>query len=95
LGEKNLYLHGAPYIIAPEEQRRVPFMVWLSDGFRSRFHIDTKCLAARTGQAFSHDNVFHSMLGMLNVSTAIYNPALDIFQACHLGGQSQVARSEG
>jgi lipid A ethanolaminephosphotransferase len=95
LGEKNLYLHGAPYMIAPEEQRRVPFMVWLSDGFRHRFHIDTKCLAARTGQAFSHDNVFHSTLGMLNVSTAVYNPALDIFQACHLGGQSQVARSEG
>lgn len=94
LGEKNLYLHGAPYIIAPEEQRRVPFMVWLSDGFRSRFHIDTKCLAARRGQAFSHDNVFHSTLGMLNVSTAVYNPALDIFQACHLAGQSEMARSD-
>ena len=94
LGEKNLYLHGAPYIIAPEEQRRVPFLVWLSDSFRHRFRIDTKCLAARTGQAFSHDNVFHSTLGMLNVSTAIYNPALDIFQACHLGEQPEMARAE-
>lgn len=94
LGEKNIYLHGAPYMIAPEEQRRVPFMVWISDGFRHRFRIDTKCLAARTGQAFSHDNVFHSTLGMLNVSTAVYNPGLDIFQACHVAGQSKVARSE-
>lgn len=83
LGENNLYLHGAPYIIAPAEQRHVPFMLWLSDGYLARFHIDGKCLAARAGQAFSHDNVFHSVLGMLNVSTAVYNPALDIFRACN------------
>lgn len=83
LGEKNLYLHGAPYIISPIEQRHVPFMLWLSDGFLSRFRIDAKCLAARAGQSFSHDDVFHSILGMLNVSTAVYNPALDIFHACN------------
>lgn len=29
-----------------------------------------------------------------NVSTAVYNPALDIFQACYLAGQSEVTRSE-
>jgi len=83
LGEKNMYLHGAPYIISPIEQRHVPFMLWLSDGFISRFRIDAKCLAARAGQSFSHDDVFHSTLGMLNVSTAVYNPALDIFHACN------------
>jgi lipid A ethanolaminephosphotransferase len=26
--------------------------------------------------------VFHSVLGMLNVNTAIYNPRLDIFGPC-------------
>jgi lipid A ethanolaminephosphotransferase len=26
--------------------------------------------------------VFHSTLGMLNVNTAVYNPKLDLFQAC-------------
>ncbi|MEA5097936.1 MAG: phosphoethanolamine--lipid A transferase [Burkholderiaceae bacterium] len=82
LGESGMYLHGAPYMISPVEQRHVPFMVWLSDGFRSRFRIDTTCLAARSNQSFSHDNVFHSTLGMLNVNTAVYNPKLDIFQAC-------------
>jgi lipid A ethanolaminephosphotransferase len=82
LGENNLYLHGAPYMISPPEQREVPFMLWLSQGFRSRFKIDQRCLSARTGQDFSHDNVFHSVLGMLNVNTAIYNPRLDIFGPC-------------
>ncbi len=82
LGENNMYLHGAPYILSPEEQRKVPMMLWLSSGFRERFRIDQRCLAARAGQPFSHDNVFHSVLGMLNVSTAVYNPALDIFGPC-------------
>lgn len=82
LGEKNMYLHGAPYIFAPEEQRKVPMMLWMSDSFSQRFHVDRSCLAARSSQPFSHDNVFHSTLGMLNVNTAVYNPKLDLFQAC-------------
>lgn len=82
LGEKNMYLHGAPYMFSPEEQRKVPMMLWMSDSFSQRFHVDRGCLAARSGQQFSHDNVFHSTLGMLNVSTAVYNPKLDLFQAC-------------
>ena len=86
LGEGGMYLHGAPYMISPSEQRHVPFMLWLSDGFLSRFRIDATCLAARRNQPFSHDNVFHSTLGMLNVNTAVYNPALDIFQACSQPG---------
>jgi lipid A ethanolaminephosphotransferase len=93
LGEKNMYLHGAPYIISPIEQRHVPFMLWLSDRFLSHFRIDAKCLAARSGQAFSHDDVFHSILGMLNVSTAVYNPALDIFHACSRVSQARADRT--
>jgi lipid A ethanolaminephosphotransferase len=85
LGEKNMYLHGAPYIFAPAEQRKVPMMLWLSDGFSKRFNVDRSCLAARSGQEFSHDNVFHSALGMLNVNTAVYNPKLDLFHACSHG----------
>jgi lipid A ethanolaminephosphotransferase len=85
LGEKNMYLHGAPYIISPPEQRRVPMMMWFSDQYAERFKIDRRCLAARANQPFSHDNVFHSVLGMLDISTAVYNPALDIFNACTHG----------
>lgn len=88
LGEKNMYLHGAPYIISPEEQRHIPFMLWLGQGFRERFSIDQRCLEARRGQEFSHDNVFHSFLGMLNINTAVYNPQLDMFHACTLAKHS-------
>ncbi|MGW8395023.1 phosphoethanolamine transferase [Pseudoduganella sp. HUAS MS19] len=82
LGEKNIYLHGAPYMFSPEEQRKVPMVLWMSDSFSQRFHVDRSCLAARSSQPFSHDNVFHSTLGMLDVNTAVYNPRLDLFHAC-------------
>jgi lipid A ethanolaminephosphotransferase len=85
LGERNMYLHGAPYMISPAEQREVPLMMWMSEGFRSRFQIDQRCVAARAGQPFSHDNVFHSVLGMLAVRTVVYNPRLDIFAPCTHG----------
>ena len=90
LGEKNMFLHGAPYFMAPSEQTHVPMMLWMSDGLQSRFGIDVRCLGARSNESLSHDNVFHSVLGMLNVSTAIYNPALDIFHACSRPGLQKV-----
>ncbi|MES2018428.1 MAG: phosphoethanolamine--lipid A transferase [Pseudomonadota bacterium] len=82
LGEHNMYLHGAPYLFAPAEQREVPFLMWLSDGFKSRYRIDQPCLAGRVGQTFSHDNIFHSVLGMLSVKTSVYQPGLDLFAPC-------------
>lgn len=82
LGENNMYLHGAPYMFAPSEQIQVPMMLWLSDSFATRFHIDRACLAARREQPLSHDNIFHSVLGMLDVNTAVLNPKLDLFHAC-------------
>jgi lipid A ethanolaminephosphotransferase len=85
LGENNMYLHGAPYMFAPSEQTRVPMMLWMSDGFSSRFQIDRTCLMARRDQPMSHDNVFHSVLGMLDVNTAVLNPKLDLFRACTRG----------
>ena len=82
LGERNMYLHGAPYLIAPAEQTHIPMMVWMSNSFSERFRIDRQCLAARRQQQFSHDNFFHSVLGMLDINSVILNPALDIFNPC-------------
>jgi lipid A ethanolaminephosphotransferase len=82
LGEQHLYLYGAPCILSPEEQRHVPFMGWLSDGYKSRFRIDSRGLAARADPPFSHDKLFRCMPGMVNGVTASYNPALDIFRPC-------------
>jgi len=82
LGENNMYLHGTPYIFAPSEQTHVPMMLWMSEQFRKRFRIDRTCLAARQKQPLSHDNIFHSVLGLLNVHTVVLNPRLDLVRPC-------------
>jgi lipid A ethanolaminephosphotransferase len=83
LGENGgVYLHGLPWGIAPAEQKQVPMLLWLSEGFRSRFGIDHRCIEARAGGAWSHDNLFHSVLGLLDIRTSAYRPDLDILHGC-------------
>jgi lipid A ethanolaminephosphotransferase len=36
----------------------------------------------RSGNRVSHDNLFHSALGIMNVVTRVYDPSLDLFAAC-------------
>jgi len=82
LGENGLYLHGVPYALAPREQIHVPMIAWLSDGTYDRLSLDRACLAARHADALSHDNFFHSVLGLAMVETSIYDSARDLFHAC-------------
>ena len=82
LGEHGLYLHGAPYAIAPDEQTHVPMLFWSSDRFTSRRALDLDCLRSRSGAALSHDNFFHSVLGLADVATSVRKPTLDLFAAC-------------
>ncbi|MCH4813520.1 MULTISPECIES: phosphoethanolamine transferase [Vreelandella] len=82
LGEKGLYLHGIPYAIAPNEQTHVPMVWWLSSAFSQQQGLDTDCLRQVSDQAASHDNLFHSVLGLLNVATDVYQQAKDINQPC-------------
>ncbi|WP_104665303.1 phosphoethanolamine transferase [Ensifer adhaerens] len=82
LGENGIYLHGAPYSIAPREQTQVPFIAWFSKPYRVAMGVDTACLAKDTAQPKSHDNLFHTVLGMMNVETKVYKPDLDAFASC-------------
>ena len=82
LGENNIYLHGMPYSVAPDVQKRVPWITWLSPGFEQRTKITTACLQRQLDAPISHDNYFHSVLGLMNVQTSVYQPALDIYAGC-------------
>lgn len=86
LGEKNLYLHGMPYAIAPKEQTHVPFFLWLSQDFETENSIDRSCLKKISNDSYSHDNLFHTVLGILNVSTSVYKADLDIIKPCRSAG---------
>ncbi len=82
LGENGLYLHGVPYSIAPKVQVEVPMTLWVSPGYAQSFALDTDCLRQRATQPATHDNLFHSLLGMLDVRTSIYDAGLDVAAQC-------------
>jgi lipid A ethanolaminephosphotransferase len=83
LGENGLYLHGIPYALAPREQLQVPMLLWLSEGLREHQGIDTTCLQRRQQEPLSHDYLFHSVLGLSKVQTAVYRPDRDLLRPCH------------
>lgn len=82
LGENNLYLHGMPYAIAPNVQKHVPFIFWASPGFYHDRKLKKECLFNQKSERYSHDNIFHSVLGLLDIETDYYQPNLDIFSPC-------------
>ncbi len=81
-GEKGIYLHAAPYMIAPEEQTHIAMLQWFSDGFLNRMKLSKSCLEQKANGEFSQDNLFHSVLGLLDVKTSAYDPSLDMFKSC-------------
>lgn len=82
LGENNVYLHGLPYFVAPDVQKHVPLIAWFSPEFIASHQLNAACLRQQKNAAFSHDNLFHSLLGLMDVKTEAYQPALDMFAAC-------------
>ena len=83
LGENNIYLHGLPYTFAPDEQKHVPWITWLSPAMQQRTHIATACLQRDLAERqISHDHYFHSVLGLMGVRTSVYQPELDLFTPC-------------
>lgn len=74
LGEYGIYLHGLPYLVAPESQKRIAALLWLSDHFR----IDRNFLQEIVSTPFSHDNLFHTILGLMDVRTDVYDEKLDM-----------------
>lgn len=58
LGEHGIYLHAAPYMIAPKEQTHVPAIVWTGQNFD--YSLDD--IRTYQHQALSHDDLFCTIL---------------------------------
>ncbi|QEI09557.1 phosphoethanolamine--lipid A transferase [Pigmentiphaga aceris] len=83
LGERGMYLHGTPYLIAPDEQTHVPMVMWFSPEFAKRAHLNLNCVRTNANnQRYSHDHFYHSMLGLFDVRSSVYQPELNLFAAC-------------
>lgn len=86
LGERGMYLHGSPYIIAPAEQTHVPMIMWFSPEFTQNTHINLACLQRNAdNEEYSHDHFYHSILGLFSVqNSGVYESKLDLFATCRL-----------
>lgn len=82
LGEAGLYLHGVPYPIAPATQLQVPMVLWMSRAFADGSGLEHRCLAGLGSARASHDQLFDSVLGVLQVETAVYRPERDLVAVC-------------
>jgi lipid A ethanolaminephosphotransferase len=86
LGEGGWYLHGAPDIVAPKEQKEIPFFVWMSDEFIRHAKLDVSQMQMSVNQpndmdiVNGHHQIFHSVLGALGANSSVYRSDLDIFK---------------
>ena len=78
LGENGLYLHGLPYFMAPKSQTHVPMFIWLDNGFGRYDEADIRAIKDATSDNLSHDNIFHTILGFMQVETDVYDKKMNI-----------------
>ncbi len=71
LGENGIYLHGLPYFMAPDSQTDVGAMVWFGEGNVKDIDPNKK---------YSHDNLFHTLLGLFDVKSKVYNEEMDMLK---------------
>lgn len=86
LGENGLYLHGLPYIIAPDNQTHIAVIMW----FAENFQIDKDPIKLKRAEKFSHDNIFHTVLGAMGIESEIYNKEMDILNSVYLSTAHEV-----
>ncbi len=65
LGENGLYLHGLPYLFAPDTQTHVPVIFWSHPAS----NVDLAATRQRRNQPASHDALFDTLLTLFRVST--------------------------
>lgn len=79
LGESGAYLHGFPYAFAPKEQIEIPMLFWQT----THNNIDNRCLTdIANNKTLSHDNIFSSLLSLLQIQSSAYQATDDIFKSC-------------
>ena len=81
LGELGIYLHGMPYAMAPDTQKHIPMVAWLGN-LGERTGVSERCVRGRLDAPLSHDNLFHTVLGLLDVASPTYEKPMDALAAC-------------
>jgi lipid A ethanolaminephosphotransferase len=94
LGESGLFLHGMPYAVAPELQKHVPMIFWASNGFERAAGLARGCLLPemqrRAPGKVAHDHLFHTVLGLLDIHTALYESEFDLGATCRSEAMNEI-----
>ncbi|VAW59928.1 Integral membrane protein [hydrothermal vent metagenome] len=75
LGESGMYLHGMPYVFAPEAQTRVPIIVWMG----STSDVDYEETLKLKHLENSHDSLFETLLNLFEVETDLDHSGIQSF----------------
>lgn len=77
LGEYGLYLHGTPWSIAPDFQKDIPFLVWMSDEFARQHGVQATTIGLQS--VHSQRDIFHTVMGAFSLRSDAYQEQYDIF----------------
>ena len=82
LGENKMFMHGLPMKLAPKVQYEIPFLVWISDGFRTYKQTSSsqEAPAGELPAVLEQHYIFHSVLNLLSIQSPAYNKDYDIFE---------------
>ena len=78
IGENGLFLHGAPFYMAPDEQKIVPMIMWTSKSFDQAFNLNKPALRDAASDVVTHDHLYHTILGMLKIKSSTYDAQWDL-----------------
>lgn len=76
LGEKGLWLHGAPYWMRLTEQMKVPMILWFNESAKKRFSIRKE--KGNEAAPASHDFLFSTLLTLTEVKSSVYRHDRDL-----------------
>jgi heptose-I-phosphate ethanolaminephosphotransferase len=67
----------------PKPNIEIPFIAWVSDGYKERFVTQYQNLQNHTHRPFVTDDLYHAILDLCNIQTATYQPVRSIFNAAY------------
>ncbi|WP_159682104.1 phosphoethanolamine--lipid A transferase [Luteimonas sp. 9C] len=85
LGEYGLFLHGAPYAIAPAQQLQVPMVLWTAADSARSMGVDLACVRTGARAPHAHDDLFPTVLGFFDIATRAYDRTHDLAGQCRAG----------
>ena len=88
-GENGMYLHGAPYAIASSQQTHIPMLMWFSPQWEKENMTKISCLIDQKHKELSHDNLFPTLLSLLDINSSTIDQKLNMLDQCEVNGRKE------